>query len=191
MLRTCHTLLAAFSALLFFAAVASAQEVSAGVYNSVRGIGASVSIPSGEFDASSLTLFADIYGIPSGRTKIPGVKFNYTRQFVFRTIEYENTLFSFYAGPGVSAGYVFDHENGAFSDYDKPLLMNQGFMAALSGSAGCLFTFSRRVVLDLFWTVEGGIHIRRDETLGNIDLRLYRNGLTQAWMPQLAIRAFF
>lgn len=190
MSRTCRILLL-LAAFLLPAVIMSAQQNSVGFFNSVKGFGVSFSMPTSEYEYESLTLFSDIYGIPSGRTKSPGVKFNYTHQFVLIDYELEDSVISLYAGPGLSAGYLFDHEPGAFADYDVALAMNKGFACALSGTAGCLFNFSRGIVLDLFWTVEGGIHMRRDETLGNIDLKLYKNGFTQAWLPQLAVRAFF
>ena len=177
--------------LLLSCLCASAQRPSAGMYNSVKGFGLSFSLQSEDGEMDVFTAYADIYGIPSGRSKVPGAKFNYSHQFVFTTLVFNDAVLDIYAGPGVTAGYVHDHESGFFTDYDKPLLLNMGVVGALSGTVGCVFSFSRKLMLDLSWTVEGGIHMRRDETLENIDLKLYKNGLTQAWMPQLVIRSFF
>lgn len=81
-----------------------------------------------------------------------------------------------YAGPGMSIGYVHDNKKG-----------NTGHIAALSGSISCTADFGRRITLNLGFSTEFGLHLRRDENFDIINLALYKNGLIQSFYPQLSI----
>lgn len=80
-----------------------------------------------------------------------------------------------------------DAEIGKYEGTEFTLTRNPGFMAALSGTGGCHFDFNRNIALDLSFTAELGIHVRRDEKVNSMDLNFYRNGLLQALYPQLSI----
>lgn len=165
----------------------NAQPASLGVFNSLKGIGATVEIPRGENEFMSFVAFTEIYGIPTGRCDKPGVKARFSHNFIFKTFEQEATIFMLYAGPGVTAGYMRDFEVGRRIDKTLTLTHNPGLMAALCGSIGCRFSFESRIALDLSFTADLGIHARKDEALHNIDVRMYRNGLMQAFYPELSI----
>lgn len=159
---------------------------SAGVFNSIKGVGATVRFPSG-MEFGNISLYAEIYGIPTGRCSTPGVKLCYSHNIILKGMEFETARLSFYAGPGVSVGYMRDAEIGKYEGTDFTLARNSGFMAALSGTGGCLFNFSRNIALDLSFTAELGIHVRRDEKVHSLNMNFYRNGLLQALYPQLSI----
>ena len=158
-----------------------------GVFNSIKGIGLTFHQPVDETEFNSFTLFTEVYGIPTGRTGQVGVKFNYSRNIIFHQTDFENSLLSFYAGPGVSAGYLRDAEFGLHENHLVPLKHKPGFMLALSGTVGSHFHFRRKLSIDISFTADLGIHLRRDETLNSIGLNLYKNGIFQALYPQVSI----
>ena len=80
-----------------------------------------------------------------------------------------------------------DFELGKRKDKSLVLTKKPGVMTALSGTGGARFSFSGRIALDLSFTLDLGIFVRRDEALNNFDLNLYRNGLAQSLYPQLSI----
>lgn len=182
----------AFLAALTLCLNASAQRVSFGLYNSIKGFGFSLDITSEEEGyVDALVLFADIYGFPTGRTKAPGFKFNYSREFFLRTIETTEAVFTIYLGPGFTTGYAKDFEKSYFQDITKPLEKNHGFIAALSGTGGCRIGFQRHIELDLSMTLEAGLFFRRDEKGSNLHVGLYKNGIFEALYPQLSIVSYF
>ena len=158
-----------------------------GIYNSIKGVGLTLQLPSGGSEFDAFTVITEVYGIPTGRTEKAGVKFNYSHNIIFHQTEFENALLSFYAGPGVSAGYLRDAELGIHENHLVPLKHKPGFMLALSGTVGSHLHFSRKLSLDISLTADLGIHMRRDETLNSIGLNLYKNGIFQALYPQLSI----
>ena len=165
-----------------------AQGPYLGVFNSLKGIGAALELPakdSSEFN--SFALYAEIFGIPTGRCSEPGVKFNWSHNFILWDTEKDSTVYSIYAGPGISCGYMRDFELGKRKDKSLVLTKKPGVMTALSGTGGARFSFSGRIALDLSFTLDLGIFVRRDEALNNFDLNLYRNGLAQSLYPQLSI----
>lgn len=164
-----------------------AQPVSAGIFNSLKGIGATVELPHGTDEFTSLSAFVEIFGIPTGRCDKPGGKFNFSHNFIFRKYDNDATLFELYAGPGLSAGYMRDFEVGKRVDTILKLTDTPGLMAALSGRAGCRFSFEKRIALNLSFTAEFGIHARRDRNVNNINVRMYHNGLLQCLYPELSI----
>lgn len=181
-----------FLVALSLSANAAAQHTSFGLYNSVKGFGFSLNVANGEGTwVDALILFADIYGFPTARTHAPGIKFNYSREFIIHTIETPEVLFSFYFGPGFSAGYVKDYEKSYFQDITVHLTNNHGFVAALSGTGGCRFNFTKHIELDLSFTLEAGLHIRKDEKQDNIHVGLYKNGIFESFYPQLSILSYF
>jgi len=181
--RAFKFMLSAFAALSISIA-AGAQAV--GIFNSGRGFG----LAAQEYDKdgaafSSFVLYADIYGLPLGRTEHPGIKGNFSRNLFIDDVKVDKAKLSFYAGPGITAGYVQDGERSVISH--EHLANNPGLVFALSGSAGCLFTFDRHLSLDLSFQLEVGFHIRKDEYMDQKDLTLYSNGVSRAWIPQLLI----
>lgn len=165
-----------------------AQGPYLGVFNSLKGIGAALELPAKDpSEFNSFALYAEIFGIPTGRCSEPGVKFNWSHNFILWNTEKDSTVYSIYAGPGISCGYMRDFELGKRKDKSLVLTKKPGVMTALSGTGGARFSFSGRIALDLSFTLDLGIFVRRDEALNNFDLNLYRNGLAQSLYPQLSI----
>ncbi len=179
-------------ALLLLAALclpAGAQE--AGFFNSPKGFGAQYRFASSETAFHSATAFVDIYGIPTSRCSSPGFRVNLSRQYILKRIENNGVCYSVYAGPGITAGVVRDHDKGrSLLDMTSLIGGNPGFVIALSGDAGCRFGFGKRVALDLSFAVDAGIHVRRNEKESGYmatSLSVYNNGLLQALYPQITV----
>ena len=179
--------------LVFFlgpAALPVGAQEYLGLFNSPKGFGASVRFAPREGVFHSATAFIDIYGVPSSRCSYPGIKANVSRYYSVGQAERGDIRFRFYAGPGISAGYVRDHDKGRGWDPSSLLGDNEGVALALSGGGGCLFDFGGRVSLDLSLTAELGTHIRRNEEEKGYfapSLSIYNNGILQALYPQLTI----
>ncbi|MBO4671932.1 MAG: hypothetical protein J5640_08875 [Bacteroidales bacterium] len=183
-----HILLAALALCFASPFIAGAQEL--GLFSSPKGIGASVHFPEKDGIFHTLHAYVDIYGVATSRCSFPGYKANFSRQYVCGRFQRDGYSIAFYAGPGLSLGYVRDHDKGRGFDLTSLLADNEGMALAISGDAGFLFDFGRNVFLDLSWTAEAGIHLRRNEAEWQYDaasMSLYNNGLLQAIYPQLTI----
>lgn len=177
---------------IFVSLSASAQDFSFGTRFSFKGMGITVEHSAKGNSFNSYSLSMDIYGLPTRRSIEPGAHFNFSHCIIFSDFENDGIRYSFYWGPGFSAGLVHDFEKGFFSQPGGTVLRkNMGLMAALSGSYGCRFIFRECINLDLRLTGEFGFHLRKDEILGNMDLSCYLNGLFRALYPQLQITYMF
>ncbi len=166
-----------------------AQE-SVGLFNSVKGIGAAVRFPERDGVFHSAYAFVDIYGVASSRCSNPGLRFNLSRQYVLSRIQGTEVSYTFYAGPGISAGYVRDHDKGRGIDLSSLMSNNEGIMAALSADAGCRIDFGGAVSLDLSFAGDLGVHIRRNEKQDDYlapSVSIFNNGWMQLLYPQLTI----
>lgn len=167
----------------------SAQE-SAGLFSSVKGIGIAARTRENNGVFHSATAYIDIYGVATSRCSNPGLHFNVSRQYILHRLDKGDVRLTFYAGPGVSAGYVRDHDKGRGIDLTSLMADNDGLMAALSADAGCRFDFSGTIALDLSFTGELGVHARRNEQENGYfatSLSIYNNGWMQLLYPQLSI----
>lgn len=167
---------------------ARAQEV--GVFNSLKGIGAAARFYDSPDAFVSAHFYVDIYGVVTSRCSYPGYKMNVSRQYVFARIPRNGYTMEFYAGPGLTAGYVRDHDKGRGWDLTSLTSDNQGWMVGISGDAGCRFDFGGAVALDLSLMAEAGAHFRRTEnenTYNAVSSSIYNNGILQALYPQLTI----
>lgn len=174
--------------LVAFCLPAGAQE--AGFFNSPKGFGAQYRFAETDGVFHTATAFVDIYGVPTSRCSFPGYRFNFSRQYVFREIEHGDVSYKFYAGPGISAGVVRDHDKGRGFDLTSLISGNPGFMFAISGDIGCRFDFGRKLALDLSFTADAGIHARvneKERVFTATSLSVYNNGLLQFLYPQLTI----
>ena len=166
-----------------------AQE-SVGLFNSIKGIGATVRFPEESGVFHSATAFVDIYGVATSRCSNPGLRFNVSRMYVLGKQDRGDIHLTFYAGPGATVGYVRDHDKGRGVDLTSLMSNNDGFMAAVSAGAGCRFDFIGRVALDLSLTGDLGVHIRQNEHEDGYfaaNLSIFNNGWMQLLYPQLTI----
>lgn len=179
-------------AILCFCFNAGAQEYSFGLYSSMKGIGVVFehSRPGNCFNCYSAVM--DIYGMPTGRSNMPGGHFSFSRNVIYSEFEGDEVWYRLYWGTGCSLGYVHDYEKGLFASPGGTVLRrNYGFIAALSGNYGCKFLFRKDLCIDLRFTGEFGFHMRKDEIHGNMDLACYLNGLFRALYPQVIISYLF
>lgn len=156
------------------ALAASAQVRSAGIFNSVRGIGLAMDFNDRQNSFWTARAWMDISGILQEQTKSPGFKMNASLNIAIRKWENKDCHFTFYAGPGVSGGYVMD-------------LKQFGAMAALSADTGIRFDFDKKIYLDLYLMIEAGFHIKYDDTLNANVMTWYSNGIFQGFYPCLSI----
>ena len=69
----------------------------------------------------------------------------------------------------------------------KALQKEMGVMAALSGSIGLRFDFTRNAAIDFGLSANPGVHLRMDRENGSMYLSFYRNGLFHALLPHISI----
>ena len=128
--------------------------------------------------------------MPTSRCSYPGIRFSVSRQYVLSRRVNGDVSMTFYAGPGVTVGYVRDHDKGRGIDFVSLFGNTEGFALAISGDGGCRFDFDGPVSLDLSFTADLGIHIRRNEmewSYFSPNVSIFNNGLIQALYPQLTI----
>lgn len=180
--RPVLTFAAALAAVLLSAAPAAGRSVS--LYNSLKGFGGTLLLPSKTDDTQvlALTFYADTYGVLAGKYVKPGAKFNISR---FGTVGSGDRL-TFFAGPGFSAGYVRDFDREDF-DFDAKNASVHGPMAALSATAGIRLAFDRAVSLGFSLTAEAGILVHKDADTSAKILAAYKNGLMRTVYPELSI----
>ncbi|NLZ18713.1 MAG: hypothetical protein GXY24_00360 [Bacteroidales bacterium] len=180
-------ILPAIVLLALFCPLLRGQEAMVGLYQSTRGIGLSAMFfsPDGG-EADILTLRTDFYGILSARTRQPGICLSYTHDYVFLEREGEDFRMLLHAGAGGMIGYVHDYERGFYSAYDRELQHSPGGIAALTGNLGLRVDFLwSPLTLDFSITAAPGLHLRTNRDTGAMILSFYRNGILQAYQPQL------
>ena len=167
---------------------AAAREWSAGLFSSPSGWGlqAQACDRSGT-EMDIITLTADAYGLVTGRTGDLGVKLGYTHDYIISTYEADGFTMNFHAGAGLTVGYVHDGENGSILGTGEALQKEMGVMAALSGSIGFRFDFTRNAAIDFGLSANPGVHLRMDRENGSMYLSFYRNGLFHALLPHISI----
>ena len=137
-------------------------------------------------EADILTLRTDFYGVLTARTHEPGVCLSYLHDYVFFEREGEDFYLQLHAGAGGMAGYVHDFERGFYSAFDRELEHPRGWVAALAGNLGLrLDFFWLPLTLDFSLTAAPGVHLRTDPDTGAMILSFYRNGIFQAYLPQI------
>ncbi len=184
----CRTYLIACLLLASVSATAGAREWSAGLYSSPTGIGLQAQLPSGDGrETDIISVIADTYGLISGRTADIGVRVGYTHDYIISTYEADGFTMNFHAGAGLTVGYVHDGENGSILGTGEALQKEMGVMAALSGSIGLRFDFTRNAAIDFGLSANPGVHLRMDRENGSMYLSFYRNGLFHALLPHISI----
>lgn len=170
------------------ALILSAHQIEAkgslSLYNSPKGFGASLLLPSAGDGSQilAMTVAADMYGVISGVYTDPGIRLNITRFGLSETMG----GITFFAGPGFTIGHVRDFNRDDFVP-SPDSFHGQGFTAALSATGGMRLSFDRSVSLAFSLSAETGIHIRKDrETSGNV-LAVYKNGLYRLLFPEISI----
>lgn len=179
-----------FAAVLFLSAgtSATAREKRTGAFFSPKGLGLSLQVDNDWGDEiRTFNLYADMYGVYSGRTDKPGVAFSYVHNYILKVYDFEYSRLSMYAGAGFLAGYVHDFENGLFSVTDRQLQKGMGIVAALACNFGLGFDFDRHITVDVSFSLCPGLHLRRDADSGSTIISVFQRGYISALYPQLCI----
>ena len=187
--HTCTVLVLALAFLCLAAIPAGAQE-SLGIFNSPKGFGAEVRFPERGGAFHMARVFVDIYGVATSRCSYPGYRAIFSRQYILGQRQFDGGKATLYAGPGITAGYVRDHDKGRGVDLSSLVSDNEGFVLALNGDIGCRFDFGRLISLDLSFATDLGLHMRRNENEPDffaLNASIYNNGLIQTICPQLSI----
>lgn len=158
--------------------ISSAADVAGGIFNSPKGFGVSADVKTSQ-NVLSFSLFADMYGVFSRKSDVPGVRAEmfFNREILSRKLKY-GTM-AFYAGPGASLGYVRDFRK------DFPSVM--GAEVSVCADTGLEFIFREKVILDLSIALDMGLFITSKADDGESPVRFYRNGGFQFFYPQLKI----
>ena len=156
------------------------RRMEAGGLFSFKGCGLVADFPMRDGGGGEIRLLTDFEQILQGHAAAPGIRISFFRRFQLKEYPISNDLIiRISAGPGLTGGWVHDHEKEA------------SYMAAASAMAGVDFLFFRAPV-----TVTAGlsadlgahmvIHSRYDNTM-----TFYKNGLRRAWYPELTVKYRF
>lgn len=125
--------------------------------------------------ANRIAINLDLFDVLNGQSEKPGVNIMYNMTKPFRDWELKSgTMVSFYAGPGVSIGYL--------KDFQKDF----GWLMAVNGSCGFAFCFVKPVNIQLGIIGEFGIHYCGNN-VKDTDIGLYKQGILNAIMPEISV----
>ncbi len=172
--------------LLLCTALRGQDRVLLGTFHSPKGVGASAIFwsPNGA-EMDILTLRTDFYGVLAGRTRDVGALLAYSHDYVLWDHAGPDYRLRLHVGAGGQLGYVHDFERGFFSATERRLLHGAGAMASVSGNAGVCVDFSRRLTLDVSFSVAPGVHLRVDRPTGAVLVSFYQCGVYHAYIPQV------
>jgi hypothetical protein len=162
-----------------FACQAPAQELKSlalGTFHSPKGLGLCIESQMDDTSFDSLDIVADMFGILRGDYSIPGIKATYYRGIVLNHHRGDGFDSDFYAGPGVTVGYV--------RDIHEPFSAVAG-MAGVVG--GRLYFDSKRLVVCMEAGLDLALELNRNNRYRNIDLSIYKAGIYHVFYPQIRI----
>ena len=85
----------------------------------------------------------------------------------------DDSIFQFYAGPGITAGYCKDYKSG------------KGAFIGLMGRAGVMIMYDRNIDICVGLSPVLGIHITSEKN--SISTQYYKHGLIQSIIPEISI----
>ncbi len=171
--------LTAVAVLPFMHCVAAAQDRSAGLNLAYNEFSAFIGLPLEKNESLRLSLNLDMSGVISGEYLFPGISADAVYLFSFgSSLHAAGESSSFFAGPGISAGYV------------RNLPGSLGIMAALTGCFGFEYTFAVPVSLSVSLEPSIGIHINEDE-FGYVTMDFYKTGFFYSLLPHIGIKYRF
>ena len=178
MIGKVHNLLLTATVFLLSLSVLSAQPKAVGAEFSANGLGLSYEhrVESDNFISLHLWMEADDYIWL--RADHPGASLSLSWNMVFaeKTSPYGNRI-TFFAGPGIIAGYVTDFKN------------TPGAAFGLKGRIGVECRFKRSVTLSASLSPIIGCHITSSGE--NIKMLLYKSGLLQTVIPEIGLKYAF
>jgi len=165
---------------VFFSVEAEAQNpVCAGIFSSPKGFGLCLDLQKDTLYFESASLLIDMYGIYGGNHSVPGVKANYNFNWIFAGHRGEECTVDFYAGPGVTLGYVRDR------DY------KMGAIAGLCGIVGTKLVFDVPWIISIEFQADLAFGLNKNNRYNTVNLALYEAGYSRLYYPQIRIQHFF
>lgn len=161
---------------LSLSGVVRAQKPMVGAFSSPKGFGLCANLPATNGSCMhDLSVYADMFNHLAGYEGRIGATANYAYLSIYNKLDFEDFDCYFVAGPGLSLGYC--------SDYQKEDL---GAVGALTGTAGILMDFDRRVSINISMTSKFGMQLLKNGN-GKLDLSFYKYGVLQTLLPQISI----
>ena len=163
---------------------------TAGMFHSPKGIGGSFRFGG----QNALAVYADMEEVYAGRALYPGLRVSWLHPLPLAkktardgsgaygtgiSAARDGSVFTFYAGPGLTGGYVRD--KGEW----------YGFMAGVSLGAGVSVGLRERFILSLELEGSAALQLSKNTLLDSWVTHFYRNGWRQALYPQLKIEYRF
>lgn len=126
----------------------------------------------------SISMEMDLEDVLDGESRVPGIRISYVIDYIFAETQTAHFFLRWFAGPGVTAGYVRDMRKGP------------GIMAGICGNVGVEFSFSVPVCISLSFMPSLAAHISYSD--GIPEMNLYRCGLMRHTLsPRIGIRYEF
>lgn len=163
--------------LLLSSGAISARPKACGAEFSFSGLCINFQASNEEDTFDDFCLGIDFYRFINGEIRHPGVRFTYVRDYVLASFSRDDFDARWFAGPGMTAGYVQDRNAGF------------GTLIGLCGNVGIEFDFRMPVCISLSLMPSLATHIIRKDN--STDLNIYFNGLVDLLSPRLGIKYSF
>ena len=166
--------LAAFFLLACFSASGKGRGFSIGGTAAFQGIGFSAEIPDRSGAAfHSMTLTDDMIFVLVGEASFPGIKGTWHYNIPFKSgVSRYGHRYDFYAGPGITAGYVRNRDN------------RRGLMSGVTVDAGFRILLDKSTVISLEFQADMALIFKNKD---NPNLSLYESGYAFSYLPHLKI----
>ena len=146
-----------------------------GTIHSPKNFGVYFCLPGPDDSYDTISLMADMYGVISGRYSSPGVKFSYNHSIVLRNWEINSWNINMYAGPGLSLGYLRDSDRA------------RGGMAGINLAGGLKTHMQRNIDIGVEFCSDIAFYISENPRYHNLQLSMYKLGISRVFYPQLKI----
>lgn len=167
-----------FIVIFVFAALSSlemhSQECSAGTSWSISGISADFKWKTAEDSFMWAQAKMELTETFLNNSSATGASASLTWNSTFGEKKIcDDSIFQFYAGPGISAGYCKDYKSG------------KGAFIGLMGRAGVMIMYDRNIDICVGLSPVLGIHITSEKN--SISTQYYKHGLIQCIIPEISI----
>lgn len=152
------------------------NSLSLGTFHSPKGLGFCIESQQEEDSFDSFDIIIDMFGVLRGDYSTPGIKATYYRGIVLKHHRGDGCDADFYAGPGVTAGYV--------RDIHEPFSAVAGMSGVIGGR---LDFYNNKLVICMEAGLDLALELNRNNRYRNIDLSLYKAGIYHVFYPQVRI----
>lgn len=152
-----------------------AQGFSVGLFHSPKGLGAAYERVDFETEESEcVLLYADMADVFDGTFDDPGIKATYLHNFVFAVADDPGADIRVLVGLGASLGYVRDRSEAGY-----------GCCSSVCANLACKVLFRPNIDIHFGFIPEFGLFVKKNDS--ETEVKLYRNGLTNAILPYITI----